>query len=118
MQAMNYLYATARNASNAIFNPPLAAEGIEPEAPSKPKDDGLFSPKADDVVEVKKLFLEHFKFPLELIDSIIDLAEYWPHTTSVFHRPRKENGAENALYVRAGDPSENQLIVSIPKVIF
>lgn len=92
---------------NAIFNSPLIAEEIEPEISSTtPERTGPFSPKADDVVAVKKFFLERAKLPLELVDAIIDLAEYWPHTRSVFQR------LDNPLYVRGGGSDENQLLVS------
>jgi hypothetical protein len=101
MDAVNYLTAAIRNTAISIFNPILE--------PSEP-----FSPTADDVVEVKKFLLEAVKLPLELVDAIIDQAEYWPHTRSVFHR----HESENPLYVRAGGVDENTLLVSTATCIF
>ena len=116
MDSFRSLYLTAGNAINSIFNPPLAAEGIQPGKAPESSDDGVFRPTADEVVEVKQLLLESVKLPLELIDCIVDMAEYWPHTSSVLRR-RTEDGAEDPLYVRAGDPNENQLLVSTPHFI-
>ncbi|EPE35268.1 hypothetical protein GLAREA_10965 [Glarea lozoyensis ATCC 20868] len=103
MDAVNYLTAAIRNTAISIFNPILESEPSEP-----------FSPTADDVVEVKKFFLESAKLPLELVDAIIDQAEYWPHTRSVFHR----HESENPLYVRAGGVEENSLLLRTPPLGF
>lgn len=39
------------------------------------------SPSPNDVLEVKDVLLKAFALPLEIIDLIIDYAEYWPRTT-------------------------------------
>lgn len=39
------------------------------------------SPSPNDVLEVKNVLLEAFALPLEIIDLVIDYAEYWPRTT-------------------------------------
>jgi hypothetical protein len=39
------------------------------------------SPSPNDVLEVKNVLLEAFTLPLEIIDLVIDYAEYWPRTT-------------------------------------
>ncbi|KAK2762151.1 hypothetical protein FQN54_001159 [Arachnomyces sp. PD_36] len=50
-----------------------------------PRVDGLKAPRrphlptANDVLIVKDILLSGTKLPLEIIDSIIDHAEYWPH---------------------------------------
>jgi hypothetical protein len=112
METFTNLTASLRKTTLSIFNPPLAAENVDPETAAERKRSGPFSPTGDDVVAVKKQFLEGHKLPLELIDSIIDMAEYWPHTRSVFRRGRGDNNSENPLYVRSGSPGENLLLVS------
>ncbi|KUJ06346.1 uncharacterized protein LY89DRAFT_603447 [Mollisia scopiformis] len=42
-----------------------------------------FDPFLADVFEVKNDLCKGLKLPMELIDSIVDFAEYWPHTTTV-----------------------------------
>jgi hypothetical protein len=39
------------------------------------------SPSPKDVWEVKNVLLKTFTIPLEIIDLIIDYAEYWPRTS-------------------------------------
>jgi len=39
-------------------------------------------PSPHDVVEVKQELLSRIHLPLELIDTIIDYAEYWPRTVT------------------------------------
>ncbi|KAG9229529.1 hypothetical protein BJ875DRAFT_387174 [Amylocarpus encephaloides] len=105
-----YLYAAARD---AIFNPPLASEGIEvPLSEEEQSDDG-FQPKLEDIEEVKKIFLEELLLPLELVVNIVDFAEYWPHTTGIMWA-----GEEDSLYVRTGDRRENCLVVRTPPLGF
>lgn len=41
-----------------------------------------YSPSPRDVAEVKQELLSRIHLPLELIDSIIDHAEYWPKTVT------------------------------------
>jgi hypothetical protein len=111
METFTNLTAALRNTTLSIFNPPLSAENIRPDAAVERKHNGPLSPTGDDVVAVKKLFLESRKLPLELIDSIVDMAEYWPHTRSVFRREKGDNNSENPLYVKSGDEGENRLLV-------
>ena len=42
-----------------------------------------YSPSVDDVFRVKANIFEKTRLPIDLIDSIIDYAQYWPHTTTV-----------------------------------
>lgn len=39
------------------------------------------SPSPNDVLEVKDVLLKASLLPLEIVDMIIDYAEYWPRTT-------------------------------------
>lgn len=70
-QIYNYL-------SNALAKLPGMANSSE--ADNHPTFS--YSPNVDDVLDVKAGLIEKFELPLELVDTIIDFAEYWPHTTS------------------------------------
>ncbi|RDW66706.1 hypothetical protein BP5796_09455 [Coleophoma crateriformis] len=39
-------------------------------------------PSVEDVLSVKMFFVEHTALPQELVDTIVDYAEYWPHTST------------------------------------
>jgi len=68
-----------------------------------PCDADRYKPSIEDVLSVKEMFLKNRLLPPELVDPVIDFAEYWPHTTSA----RKER-----ITVRAGaEDRENQFIV-------
>jgi hypothetical protein len=67
-----------------------------------PCDADRYKPSIGDVLSVKEMFLKNGLLPPELVDPVIDFAEYWPHTTST----RKER-----ITVRAGEDRENQFIV-------
>ena len=76
-----YLY---NSITGAIFGPgatPTAAD----EAPSTSRlpNQGQFEPFLEDVLEAKSDLHRGLKIPMELVDAILDFAEYWPHTTTV-----------------------------------
>lgn len=56
-----------------------------------------------DVVVVKMMLQQGLKLPPEVVLSVLDFAEYWPHTTAVMDRPQS---------VPSGKPGENRFIVS------
>lgn len=91
-----------------VFNTLSAALfGTTMAEPSSPH-----APSISDVFAVKDIFFSRFALPLEIIDGIIDLAEYWPCTSTV--RAGGANNAGGQVSIRAGRPTtENQLIVSI-----
>lgn len=60
-------------------------------------------PSAMDVVVVKMMLQQGLRLPPEVVLSILDFAEYWPHTTAVMDRP---------LAVPSGRQRENRFIVS------
>lgn len=64
-----------------------------------------YQPSIGDVFVVKDILFKKCRLPLEIIDVVIDFAEYWPHTSTI------RTGGE--LKVAAGRPLyENQFIVS------
>lgn len=60
-------------------------------------------PTVEDVLLVKDIFREFTPLPLEIVDEIIDYAEYWPHTTTSAPRYTQavggDKGAENRFVV-------------------
>ncbi|KAH8819041.1 hypothetical protein F5884DRAFT_759280 [Xylogone sp. PMI_703] len=70
----------------------------------KPAPPPTYEPTVSDVLMVKRLILHVSELPLELVDLIIDYAEYWPHTTTPalleFIRAYA-NGDENKMIVRS-----------------
>jgi hypothetical protein len=106
-----YLFATGQNATNgttpASTSTSPAASEENPDRTHIPEP-SHHQPSVGDVLKVKEYLLEGFDVPLELIDNIIDFAEYWPHTTSIT-TPIGDD--EPPVIVRSGDARENILIV-------
>jgi len=92
-----YIYDTF----STIFNPDLTSESeMASDTPQTPH-----IPTVEDVLSTKAFLMEKSNLPLELVDTIIDFAEYWPRTITC------RTGGE--LAVRAGNgPGENLLLVS------
>ena len=64
-----------------------------------------YEPSILDVLVVKAMLCKAWTLPVELVDTILDLAEYWPHTTSEWEgRPLPIYGGhadrENVFLVR------------------
>lgn len=61
-----------------------------------------YLPEVNDVLSVKDIFSD--RLPLEIIDSIIDFAEYWPHISARRERKMVVSGSsgagENREYLR------------------
>jgi hypothetical protein len=62
-----------------------------------------YEPSVEDVFSVKTMLSGSFELPLELVDTIIDHAEYWPHTSVI------RTGED--FTIRAGAGHENQFLV-------
>ena len=88
---------------NTIFRP-------QQETPENREYSGLYEPSIEDVFSVKTILSGNFELPLELVDTIIDHAEYWPHTSVI--------RTGEALTVQAGAGHENQFLVSRQTTIF
>jgi hypothetical protein len=61
-----------------------------------------YAPSPQDVVEVKQELLSRIHLPLELIDTIIDYAEYWPKTVT-----------ERGDVIITSGRNENRFLVSL-----
>lgn len=62
-----------------------------------------YEPSALDVVVVKIMLTKGCKLPHEIVLSLLDHAEYWPHTTTTLDR---------SLTVSSGPGREDQFLVS------
>jgi len=69
------------------------------------------SPSVMDVLTVKAMLFKCLELPPELIDVIIDYAEYWPHTTAYTNF----KGESRAIYGSRGT-GEDVLLVSADHV--
>lgn len=67
---------------------------------------GEFEPFLEDVLEAKKDLFRGLKIPMELVDAILDYAEYWPHTTTV------RRGGEMSVMTGRERP-EDEFVVSL-----
>jgi hypothetical protein len=67
-------------------------------------DSERYAPSVQDILAVKKILTKKGDLPLELVDTIIDFAEYWVRSTTV------RTGGE--ISVQAGRERENKLLVS------
>lgn len=75
---------------------------------------GHFEPRPIDVVVVKAMLGKATQMPPELVDIIIDHAEYWPHCEAMIERPEKES-----IRVSGGrQERENALLLRSPPVGF
>jgi len=74
------------------------------------------SPSVDDVLEVKGILFEVARIPIELIDTIIDEAEYWPHTSvDTSHYSEEKLNHLRAHGGSGGRSKENKFIIrSLP----
>jgi hypothetical protein len=61
-----------------------------------------FEPTIVDVLVVKAMLNRAFALPVEIANSVLDMAEYWPHTSTVELVRRTMHGSrnENELLVR------------------
>lgn len=61
-----------------------------------------YEPSALDVVVVKAMLTNGLRLPAEIVLSLLDYAEYWPHTTTTL---------DHSLTVSSGPGRENQFIL-------
>lgn len=103
---LKYLYdksSTFLSGQAVPVNMDDTAETIEKSwTPGVVYDSCRYCPSVGDVLEVKSYLFKKFDLPIELIDTIIDTAEYWPHTTTA---------TRHSTSVRAQIDRENQFLV-------
>lgn len=75
----------------------------------EPYISGSYLPTVEDVLDVRTLLIERFALPVEILDTIVDFAEYWPHTTTRMTEEVLVHGRDHAQNRRS---IENKLLVS------
>lgn len=71
-----------------------------------------FEPQVLDVIVVKAMLVNGLHLPPELVDSIIDHAEYWPHTSTEVNFTKHPSGFHTVGFLTTAEDSENELLVS------
>ncbi len=79
---------------------------------TEPVSPWRYEPTFSDVIVVKAMLSKALTVPAEIVDQIVDFAEYWPHTTA-------DSGPANDInmykIVRGGQAgAENELLVNPP----
>ncbi|KXH41680.1 hypothetical protein CSAL01_09931 [Colletotrichum salicis] len=81
-----------------------------------PQEPGNYKPSHVDVIVVRVMLEKAFNFPPELLDLIIDQAEYWPHSeASIYHAVTP---LRDALRVVGTTKDENKFILRCPPIGF
>lgn len=101
-----YLYS---NITNAIFGTTPTTEDEEPSTSRVPMP-GQFEPFLADVLEAKNDLHTGLKIPIELVDAILDFAEYWPHTTTV------RRSGEMTIRTGRGHREEEFIVCFSPRI--
>lgn len=97
----NYIHNTLLT---ALFGTTIENHTDEEGEPcSKPYSSDRYRPSVRDVIGIKEALHKKSTLPYELVDTIVDMAEYWPHTTTTTQQETR---------VRAGHDRENMFIVS------
>jgi hypothetical protein len=68
-----------------------------------------YKPSIRDVLAVKEALHKKSTLPYELVDAIVDMAEYWPHTSTFTSHP---------ITIQAGRGDEDKFIVSLSSISF
>lgn len=86
-----------------------------PKSSTPGRQEGPYEPSVVDVLVVKVMLNRALNFPPEIVDVVIDLAEYWPH-----HAVEVNWGDETPEVVRGrsgvfeDDGPEDKFLVSFP----
>ncbi|KAK4171605.1 hypothetical protein QBC36DRAFT_91426 [Triangularia setosa] len=91
------------------------ANGTTAKDPTTGKMDaeGFYKPSITDVIVVKAMLVKGLRIPVEIVDSIVELAEYWPHVTAEVIWGDKDS---NQVY--SGPDRENQFLLRTPPLGF
>lgn len=77
---------------------------------SADSDEGPYEPDVMDVLVVKAMLINGLHLPPEIVDCIIDQAEYWPHTTSSVEYGGQHGGTK--VVTKFSNGSGGDLLVS------
>lgn len=99
--------ATATTMATALEGPTTQPFGGT--AAANEASTSAYEPSVADVLVTKAMLNKALRLPPELINTIIDFAEYWPHTSSV---TEAASGGTTAFIVRSRAGEENKFLVS------
>jgi len=72
-----------------------------------------YQPQILDVIVVKTMLIKGLHLPPELVDNIVDQAEYWPHISSeVKYTTDGEHGFHTIGHSMVANGTENEFLVS------
>ncbi|EFX01940.1 hypothetical protein CMQ_5011 [Grosmannia clavigera kw1407] len=105
------MLTSLRKRLNGMTLPILSGNnGTKHDATEATDGDG---PSFADVLVVKAMMGQAFHLPLELVDEIVDLAEYWPHTTTCIDYRQTELTEK-----RIGSQNQNVMLFRTPPLGF
>lgn len=93
----NYIY-------NTIFSVARADDTQQDDETPDFCSSDRYQPSVSDVIAIKEALHKKSTLPYELVDTIVDMAEYWPHTTTATWeetRVRAGNNHENVFILRS-----------------
>lgn len=105
------MFAAASNLLNSFWQ----GLNMDSSSSSPAQLDGaadFVEPSAMDVLIVKAMLQKGLKLPAEIVDSLLDHAEYWLHTTTVADFSQEYGDAVRVLGGRS--TGENKFLVSHP----
>ncbi|KAK2048784.1 hypothetical protein LZ31DRAFT_515589 [Colletotrichum somersetense] len=88
----------------------------DPEPDQVPQEPGRYKPTPIDVVVVRIMLEKASKLPPEVMDIIIDEAEYWAHSEASIHHP--STALRDTLRVVGTTSEENKLLLRCPPIGF
>ncbi|KZL83899.1 hypothetical protein CI238_07019 [Colletotrichum incanum] len=88
----------------------------DPEAGQVTQQPGNYKPTPIDVIVVRVMLEKASKFPPEIMDIIIDEAEYWAHSEASIYHPA--TSLRDALRVVGTTQDENKLLLRCPPIGF
>lgn len=97
---------------SALRNNNEANRGLGTNADSPRLSTDIDSPRLSDIIEVKNMLLKAYALPLDIVDAIVDYAEYWPHTTMSTKEPSWARAGARPHSPSPGT-SEDRFVVSI-----
>lgn len=108
---MDFLSSIFKTLTTNMVNPLSAGDPAPQEQHEIDRSVDPYEPTAMEVIFVRAMLEKALQLPSEIINNIIDYAEYWPHTSTVVDY---SNWPGQQRVVHAGEPStENVFLVSL-----
>ncbi|KAK1985387.1 hypothetical protein LZ30DRAFT_809849 [Colletotrichum cereale] len=91
-------------------------QGPEPDLVTQELGNYNYKPTSIDIVVVRIMLEKSYKLPTEIMDIILDEAEYWAHSEASIHHP--STAPREGLRVVGTTPDENKLLLRCPPIGF